>query len=213
VTFKVPYTNGSFTLATGGHANKERHGHRKFKMSETLRDLNKLRCGDGFTIPAKRPTYPLTGSIGVSRIIDTFVALTRIGYSAGTKVEKANTLVDTITFATTVSAGISPTITLNEVGNRFRLKRAEVTSAHKRVDIHQVIITIVAPPADLRGPYRITSSTARERAIFTGGGEDAALEILCIAEAEAREERFGQLRAQPPEVYCARDRDAVRSRR
>jgi hypothetical protein len=66
------------------------------------------------------------------------------------------TLVDAITFTTTISAGVTPKISFSPVGHQRQLMDAFLTSTNMRVDKHEVVVglAVACPPASqgrLRG--------------------------------------------------------------
>jgi hypothetical protein len=64
----------------------------------------------------------------------------------------APTMVDTLTFTTTVSAGVNPMIMLTPIGTAMQLTNASLNFTLQRQDIHSVTIglglPIIAPPVD-----------------------------------------------------------------
>src|SRR5262245_15543005 len=202
VTFQIPFVNagGNFTLGVDGGVNKERKGHRKFKTVEKFKDLVKLRCDD-WVQPERNIVYPLTGSVGIDRIMSTFIAISEIGGGQGV-------FSDVITFTTEFKGSIKPTLVLAPVVDQFRVVGANADFTAKRKDIHEVTISLAFPVVDFR----------EARADWGFGGNSIsepaldprlrALERLCVATAEAREERFNSLRQVPPQYYCRQSRGA-----
>jgi hypothetical protein len=78
VTFAVPFTTGQFSLALGGTLNKQREGHRTFTTTEKFEKLVNLDC-NGWARPARNIVYPLTGSIGIGKVINTFIDVSKLG--------------------------------------------------------------------------------------------------------------------------------------
>src|SRR4029079_16153367 len=78
VTLAAPFTNGQFSLAIGGTLNKEREGHRTFTTGESFEKLVNLDCTNWMQ-PGRNIVYPLTGSIGMRRIINTFIDVAELG--------------------------------------------------------------------------------------------------------------------------------------
>ena len=75
----MPFVGGGkFTLATDGQFDKKRQAIRKFTSVETFAELARLPCED-WVQSARNPVHPLTGSIGVGRIINTFINLSEMG--------------------------------------------------------------------------------------------------------------------------------------
>jgi hypothetical protein len=201
VTFNMPFAGGgNVTLGLDGGLNKERKGHRTFKTVEKFKDLVKLRC-DEWIQPDRNILYPLTGSIGVDRVMTTFIKVSEIGGGKGV-------FSDVITFTTDVRGSIKPTLVLIPVVDRFRVINANADFSGKRKDIHQVTISLAFPEIDVRearADRGIGPSSVSEPAI---DAQLRALERLCIAAAEAREDRFGTLRQIPPQYFCRQSRGA-----
>ena len=205
VNFEMPFTSGcKFTLLLDGEFNKMRRGIRKFSSVETFEDLERLPCGD-WVQPGRNGLYPLTGSIGVRRIIDTFINISEM--EAWSPISprcrrRRNLSKDIIRFTTEFNASVVPTLTLKPIPDRFRVKEATITHDSTRKDMHQVTITILFPDLD---DFRVAAS----RRAMRGLAEEnvvRALENSCVATERAREERFGMLRRYfPPALYCRRD--------
>lgn len=183
--FLMPFTSGgSLALAGGGNASKTRDAARRFKMVEFFQDLVKLDC-TRFVQPSKNPVHPMTGSIGMGRIMDTFIDLTELGGGQGT-------FTDTITFVTRFDANASAGLVLLPVKDHLRLVKADAAIAAERTDTHKLIVSLAFPTQDLRVA----------RVDRRGDSKARAEEDLCIARAEEREDRAGTLRLYPPEYYC-----------
>ena len=203
LNFGMPITpGGNFSLLLDGQFDKTRDGQRTFKTAETFEDLAKLRCDD-WTQPERNMAYPLTGSIGVSKIITTFINISEQGSLDNSKSAKQeeNVFKDVIKFTTKISGTINPTLKLDPVPDRFRLTNATINKSSDRDDIHQVTITLLFPNLErVRGA--VSTMAKRELVVES---EIRALENNCVAIERAREERFGVLRRTPPEIYCRYD--------
>ena len=209
VNFEMPFTSGGkFTLLLDGEFNKTRKAVRKFSSVETFAELERLPC-DGWVQPGRNGLYPLTGAIGVRRIINTFINISEMGSMeldlvdapAGEKAFK-----DVIKFTTEFNASVVPTLKLKPIPDRFRVKEATLTHDSTRADMHQVTITILFPDLD---DFRVAASRRALRGLEMENVV-RALENSCVATERAREERFGMLRRIPPALYCRRDFDDPR---
>ena len=196
VGFNIPFgSGGNFSLGLDGGLHKARTGHRNFKTVEHFSDLVRLDC-DIWARPDRNFVYPLTGSIGVAKIIDTFINVSELGGGQGD-------FSDTITFTTRIHGSVKPELVLEPVANRFRLVSANADLGSERKDVHEVTIALSFPEIDLR---RVHSGRA-VRASLAELSDDArvrALENMCITNARSREDRFGTLRLTAPEEYCRR---------
>lgn len=186
--FKLPFTKGLFDLDASGGVAKSRDAKRTFKSQETFADLRKLNC-DGFEPRARNPVYPISGSIGMLKVVDTFIKLSELG---GGK----ELFTDTLTFRTTVGGKLNARLTLDPVPKNFRVVSAGATVDAARTDIHRVIVSFAFPQVDLRA---VTLDRVRG---YSAESIQRASENLCIARAQSREDQFGSLRLYPPEHYC-----------
>jgi len=194
--FAMPFTNGNVSAGISGGLDKIRAGDRHFATVETFRDLAKLHC-DKFAAPDKNIVYPMTGSVGIYKVMNTFISLTELGGGKGT-------FTDTLTFTTTVGGSVNPTLVLSAVPKSFNLVNANATLADTRTDVHQLIVSLVFPTADLRTarPDANAGLVLRATNLVAADTKARALEELCIAREESREVAAGTLRLYPPEVYC-----------
>jgi hypothetical protein len=199
VTFGMPFTTGGqFSLPFSGQLKKVREGKRTINSVETFAGLAKLPC-EGWVKPERDMLYPLTGSVGVGRIITTFINISEMGTQDLTKASADEKVFkDVLTFTTTVGETATPTLKLTPVPDRFRLTDATITNGNTRVDMHQVTITLLFPDLeDLR--EAIGSGAASDLSSET---EVRARQNSCVAAERAREDRFGMLRRTPPAIYC-----------
>lgn len=194
VTFNLPFVDSSgFTLGLDGAAKKARSGHRKFTTVEKFSELVELRCPRDWVPPDRNLAYPLTGSIGVARIMKTFIEVSELGGGKGD-------FSDTIKFTTELSGSVKPTLELKPVVDRFRVIKADGNFGSGRKDVHQVTVTLSFP--DLKKALALRSISPNMALEMSEDTKARALENICIATALSREERFGTLRLMPPEYYC-----------
>ena len=218
-SFLKPFgsSNTQATLGLGGGITKQRIGKRNIEVVETFQELEKLNCKGSY----HRNTnllYPVTGSIGMGEIIDTFFRLSESG--AGGKLPTSlrpsfpnARFVDKLTFTTTVSAGVRPKITLAAVPANFRLVEASGNFSASRIDQHDVTITIELPVTKkgLRPTAKALRMQSKEIVRAT---KNKAAEELCIQRALNREEQTGNTSLVAPEDYCRSERgEKRRSRR
>ncbi len=196
VTFAAPFTNGEFSLALGGKLHKDRDGHRTFTTAERFEKLVNLHCG-GWVQPDPNIVYPVTGSIGVGKIINAFIDVSELGGGR----EK---FTDDITFTTLVRGKINPVLELAPVINQLRVVNAQGMFESQRKDIHKVKVSLAFP--DLSRVHALRALGARSVPALSAETKDRALVNICIAEGEDRENRFGVLRDVSPRDYCSRIR-------
>jgi hypothetical protein len=145
--------------------------------------------------------YPLTGSIGIGKVITTFINITELGsqdiaLTNATAEEKS--FKDVIKFTTKITGSANPVLKLDPIPDRFRVIEANAIKSADRTDVHQVTVTLLFPNlADVRDAMR-----AGTMSDLSGDTETRAFENNCVATEREREERFGTLRRTPPEVYC-----------
>ena len=155
--FKLPFLHpGSFDLAGSAYAKKTRQGKRTFKTGDTFsvllkRDYYDFCRGDpshvaSNSVPVgpiprdKNILYPITGSIGLRKVVDTFLAIaSQEGASA------SDHFVDELTFTTELNGSVNPSITLSPMTHAFRLVNASATLTANRLDMHKVSISLVFP--------------------------------------------------------------------
>jgi hypothetical protein len=201
--FKVPFTTGAFDLAATADYKRQRDGLRRFETVETFADLAKLKCHD-FVVRDAHLHYPISGSIGMTKAVNTFVELTEFGGAKGE-------FTDTLNFTTTLNGSIKPSLVLNPVPQSFRLVNASGEVSAGRTDKHSVTISFAFPTVDLR-EIEVDRPSGREKASvlfnpealkrITQESVERAKENLCIARGLDREALAGSLRLYPPELYC-----------
>jgi hypothetical protein len=198
VGFKLPFTAPSVLDVDAAAAlNLTRQGQRQFKSGDRWAGMivRADRCKD---VVARRRNivYPLDGSIGLDRVVRTFIDITEQG---GAK----DSFVDTLIFTTQVGGGVGASVKLNPVPHSFRLISAGGALSASRVDVHKMIISLVFPrpssPAAITGVARYDGDLS---APFDRPPDWRARYNLCVTDAREREDTFKLLREQPPEVYC-----------
>lgn len=146
---KDPFTRGLFALTLSGGDKRQRKNERVFTISESFEKLLK-RLSDDFCegqSTGKNLRYPITGTIGIREIVDTFVHLQHF---VGLKQpENKGAFVDTLTFQTIYFGTAKPKITLMPASTDLRLTSISGDELKaQRTDIHRVAITItIGEPA------------------------------------------------------------------
>ncbi|MFZ1813873.1 MAG: hypothetical protein WBO55_15640 [Rhizobiaceae bacterium] len=184
--------NTKATMGAGASQKTVRQAVRKVKISESFEDLRKLDCANAEYYRGN-PVYPIYGSIGMGEVMNTFIDLSQNGGGNGS-------FTDTLTFTTDIGNSLTPHLTLEVVPGKINLATAQLTAKNSRMDIHKLTVTITFPTDDDRS---IVTQTARLSSSEIRNTVARAEFEACVARAEDREDRFGQLRDIPPEVLCA----------
>lgn len=222
--FRLPFVNpGSLDVGAGGKVNTLRKATRTFKNQDTFGNLLTRHwfelCNDEYgdrsadeipigPIPQpKRILYPITGTIGLQKVVRTFLSIA--SWEDG-----VDTFVDELAFTTTVNANVGSTVTLSPVSQQFRLVNASANLSGSRVDLHKVKISLAFPkarPAQKKTPKQIGKDLDEQLAEAVGGYQLnphwRAAYALCVADSRSREEDFKNLRLEPPEVTCVASTD------
>ena len=190
--FKWPLMNTKVGLNLDGHANFTRTAKRTFAISNLFQDLALLDC-DHATVEARNLLYPITGSIGAAKIIDTYLDLGKSGVHGDAPImvpgrhTTIGPFVDEIEFTTEIEGNTDPTITITAVPNHFRLINATAKFLAKRKDFHSVTIAIAFPTIDDR-VFQPVILTPREVRKALAESNKIVAEEFCIRRAR-REER------------------------
>jgi hypothetical protein len=217
------YSGGTLDAGASGKVNTIRRGTRTFKNQDTFGNMltehwRKI-CNDEWNSadetkiqPIPQPPrilYPITGSIGLEKVIKTFL-------SVASWDDAVDTFVDEIAFTTTLDARAGATIALNPVPQQFRLISAAANLAGTRVDLHKVKVSLAFPKARPAQKKTVKQSGQEieqqlEKEEVAGGyrlnPNWRAAYALCVADARSREEDFKILRLDPPEVTCVASTD------
>jgi len=94
--------------------------------------------------------YPITGRIGVDKLVKSFIELTLFANLAGKGPSGAGlpTMADELTFTTSVNASATPKVVFTPVGQAFQLSDASLTGVVKRGDVHQVTMALAIATGD-----------------------------------------------------------------
>ncbi|NJO22432.1 MAG: hypothetical protein HC868_05165 [Sphingomonadales bacterium] len=202
IGFKLPYTSpAALDLGASASLDKIRTGKRTFSSQETFGEM--LARGEWcnkFRPREKNLLYPITGSIGLRKVMKTFIALSEQG---GGK----ESFVDALSFTTTISGSITPTVKLNPVSSSFRLISATGNLSADRTDLHKVKISLAFPvaekPKKTKGGVLLpVDPNEQGTAPYVYNPVWRARYNICVADARDREDAFKRLRDSPPEVYC-----------
>ncbi|AWM05399.2 hypothetical protein [Bradyrhizobium symbiodeficiens] len=199
--FRLPGLTSVLDVGATGALDLTRNGSRVFGTEDSWDDLivNTSLCEN---LAERRPVnvfYPPTGSIGVGRVVETFIDIDEQG---GAK----DNFVDTLTFTTLASGGANASLKLDPVPNQFRPISATAAIGASRLDIHKLTISL-AFPQDI--PKAITGVTREDGDLnaptdrpFARPPIWRARYNLCVQDARTREATFKMLRLTDPLVYC-----------
>jgi hypothetical protein len=166
-----PIKYGTLTLSPSAGNTVERKNIRAFTVSDNFLSLVQDKKLDKFCEAGRSGPnfeYPIVGRIGIDEMVKTFVRLTLLEDLEGPQTDVATsgvkltgqgspTMVDTITFTTTISGGLTPKISLSPVGKAVQIMDASLTGTVMRVDAHEVIIGLAVPASVPDAKTGITS--------------------------------------------------------
>ena len=185
VGFQIPYLSPStFGITAGKTITKTRVAKRAFSTGETFsalltRDYYDFCRGAPSAVASgsvpvgpipRQPNilYPITGSIGLDKAVNTFLAVASQGGGGDTG------FVDTLTFTTVVTGNIHPSITLNPVPASFRLVSAETTLTATRTDLHMVTISLAFPKVATAAALADAAAASAPERVAVAGNKKAA---------------------------------------
>lgn len=195
--FKLPWLTESLDAGIGGAVDLTRQGSRVLGAEDSWANLivDEKICKK--TYPrSENIIYPLTGTIGVGNVVNTFIYIDEQG---GAK----DNFVDELTFTTAISGSASAGLSLDLAPKRIRPSSISGTYGASRIDTHKLKLSLAFPQP--QAPPAITDVTrvaGDMNAPFTRPPEWRARYNLCVADARARENAFRTLRLEAPEVYC-----------
>jgi hypothetical protein len=156
-----PFSVGTNTLGLGAGNNLQRENNRNFKISDNFHDLL-LEVDDSYCLDVRAGEnwiYPITGTIGLKEMIDTFIDLNQSGNLIG-KENTVPTMADTLEFQTMFSGSATPKIELSPAPNRLRVANASLMADASRLDKHKVIVALSLPVHSAKPPAGKKSAKA-----------------------------------------------------
>lgn len=187
-------TNGAAGVGLSAGGDYKRNNLRHFIVSDTFLDLlqnEKLKCGTEYRY--SNYAYPISGTIGLAELIDTFVDLNELKPLAKDKAT-SSVFADTLTFTTTLTGSVSPHVIVAPVGNQWGLaSSANVTASAQRIDKHAVIIGLSmdspkgapAKQAAAVAPGYQQGRSALQKSHVTSQAEQSALDAVSQARLDA----------------------------
>jgi len=150
---QIPFlTKGSsFQLLVNADSEQQRSSRRNFRILDSFDELRKADCSPQTL--EKNSAYPIAGEIGIYEVVTTFAKLSTVASVKLPKppsgAEPLNGVVfrfaDKLKFTTTLSGGVTPTLTLAKVTNSFR-----VTSVNQGPSLTQALSPSLFTSAPLR---------------------------------------------------------------
>ena len=167
-----PFHLGNFTTSIKGTFDRTRENERLFTVSDSFSGLVHLPddyCMDPVAnrnyVVFENYIYPITGRIGVKRMVQDFIELTLFGSLAGpaSNTKGPPTLVDQLSFTTEVSGSINPTVTFTPLGSGLQVADASLSALVDRKDIHKVTVGLAIAGAGVKlvAPLRQTLFTTQ----------------------------------------------------
>ena len=186
-------TNGTAGVGLSASGDYRRNNLRHFIVSDTFQDLlqnEKLNCGREYRY--SNYAYPISGSIGMAELIDTFVDLNELKPLAQDKAT-SSVFADTLTFTTTLTGSVSPHVIVAPVGNQWGLASpAGVTASAQRIDKHAVIIGLsmdtpkgASAKQAAAAPGYLQGRSALQKSHVTSQAEQSALDAVSQARVDA----------------------------
>ncbi len=175
-TFEGFLRNGTGTFNPNGTNDLMRENTRAFTIADNYQTLKQMIQCNAETV-GPNLEYPIVGTIGIGEMIRSFLTMALhedLNNSSedpkdppvdpSKSIAGAPTMVDTLKFTTTVSAGINPMIMLTPVGRVTQLTNASANLMVQRQDVHEVTIglglpIVTSPEGDVHQyrPYSIVS--------------------------------------------------------
>lgn len=164
-SFDLPFTGGIFTIGIKAGAEKDRTNERSVKLADTFEKLVvdlEESCA-AHTPHGPNFAYPITGDIGLSETIGTFIRIAN-----AEQVANVSEYYDELTFVTKLFGEIKPSVKISKiVPKKLFLKNADATFAADRIDSHKlrVVFTdtrVEPPPKDDRRRIKLAEGVILE---------------------------------------------------
>lgn len=162
-----PLTKPAFSLAINAGALRRRANQRTFTTTDTfgylVTQLNRRnRYGEHYCdrkIVLKNYIYPIAGHVGINRTVRTFIELTVFGGLGGSAAQQGKgppTIVDKLTFTTTINMSATPKVEFTPITDSFQLANASLKASVDRSDRHEVAIGLAIAGVGINevGPVR-----------------------------------------------------------
>jgi hypothetical protein len=166
------FHTGKLTMGIKGGFDRKRENERLFTVSDSFSGLIHLPdayCNDTVAnrsyVVSENYIYPITGRIGVRRMVEDFIVLTLFGSLGGPQASPKGppTLVDQLSFTTELSGSINPTVIFAPLGIGLHVADASLNASVDRKDLHKVTmgLAVAGPGVKLIAPLRQTLFTTQ----------------------------------------------------
>lgn len=157
-----PISGGKVLIDLNASAEKTRENKRRFRIVDTMYNL-RLRndCSDDYQ--RVNFVYPITGHVGLAEVLDTYWAL-RNQYPVALIEKTQQAFVETLTYTTTFTGGISPNITLNAGATSLHVSNFSIDGKLLRTDNH--ILTLAILPEQQSPPSKSARRTTGRPALM-----------------------------------------------
>jgi hypothetical protein len=184
--FLKPLTEPRFTLGVAAGAKRRRTNERTFTVTDTFSHLLTQvpdRYCEGFIVEANY-YYPISGRIGVDKLVKTFIELTLFARLSGEEAKPgvigAPTMADKLTFTTAINASANPKVEFAPLNNTFRPLNIALSASADRTDTHQVTVALAIADAGFveLEPFRAFLFSPARSARVAGGRVSASAVVV-----------------------------------
>ena len=137
-------SRGPLTFTASAGAAKTRRNKRNFRIVDSfgrlLRTLPDRICDN--IEKGENAAYPITGTIGMTEVLKTFLDLNQSGNLSGAQIP---TLAETLEFTTRLDVAAGGGVKLEALGRRTRVSDAALSASAYREDKHNLTITLSLP--------------------------------------------------------------------
>jgi hypothetical protein len=200
--FEQILSKGTFTFGPTAGDMLKRENKRAFTIADNYLTLKQMQTCDTGLPTGSNYQYPIVGTIGIAETIQTFLTMAlhedlNTPVTNNTDEDKyykslagSPTLVETLTFTTTINAGVTPTVSLNAVGKATQLTSGSLAFTWNRIDMHAVIIALGlpnVPPPDVEASLGRTTNYVRYSTLpaAAGGASRSRTPLLIDASVPA----------------------------
>lgn len=142
LNFGLPWNPlANFGLRAGAGIDKRRANTRRFFKVETFEELLLSNDCLGKTLNEANIVYPITGKIGLRKVVEDFIKLTTRGAKTSADSRDVKNFSEQLTFVTEISGSVSPSVKLAPVTDQFKLANASGVLSARRTDVHELTLT------------------------------------------------------------------------
>jgi hypothetical protein len=192
-------TNGMAGVGLNSSGDFLRNNQRHFIMSDTFGNLladARLDCIDG----TPNYAYPIAGKVGIGELISTFIDLNEDRSLQDLASGNSRVFADTLTFTTTLIGGVTPSVQINPVGQKWGLASpTNFAATVTRTDRHMMIVglSMDVPKSTVKVagvPFiAATAKSALQKSSVASPAEQSALDAVQQQRLDSFLNRFGTL--------------------